>query len=117
MTTGRINQVTIVTGCGTKAVRRTSRRTVRVVKMVRGRTEARHPEREPPAPVGHPGRSSYPIAPTESHKGRSASAASRYPKITPALKHTPLQKRIPAAHHAFDGGYGLRLTPECLEKR
>ena len=119
MTTGRINQVTIVPGRAPHASERSpeAKRTAEpgvakrqgVERSVRLRPGATSRLAPPMEPAGHP------IAPTESLGKRSAAEALRAGEGNArAPRHRFPGGRIPAARHALVGGYRHRLTPECL---
>ena len=107
MTTGRINQVTILR-VRSHALKERSRlvtphprRGDQDIYKVGGKAGAQRPARATPGaeaarkvPAGHP------IAPTEFPKGRSgADVGIRDAERRPTLHHTPLRGRIPATDH------------------
>ena len=104
MTTGRINQVAIVTG---QAVpERTIRRDFpgRKPESLRGQgAEPKPSARSEGAPGAEAARDApdHPFAPTELPKERSAAdVGMRDAERRPTLRHAHLRRRIPATHHA-----------------
>lgn len=115
MTTGRINQVTILkaepggrhTAHAQQSWLLIGHRWQKTEVPATSDTAASSREpRLPPRVYDHP------IAPTEFPKRRSTLQAfqrTRRPEVT----HTPLRRRTPFPSHVRDG-YQVRLTPKCL---
>ena len=105
MTTGRINQITILTGeastsQGSVDSRRTPRRGPESLQ-VGAPTETERPARGLPGPKPPTDAPSHPIASTELPKKWSATTVEVYDaKRRPTLQHTPLSGRIPTTRHA-----------------
>ncbi len=107
MTTGRINQVTILTRSphapkgGGRPEDPPEGRSGSLSRSGGGRSQTPGPGYPEPKPGRKPASTGHPIAPTEFPKGWSAADARAFDlKGQPALRHTPLKRRIPAARHA-----------------
>jgi hypothetical protein len=137
MTTGRINQVTILNAGAARAGAKPwdpspdprpaapGEGRQKLVSTSRSVRRALDPRRRT-APLQAPpvGITGHPIAPTEFPKGWSAAGCNSFgpgiTRATPSLWHTPLERRIPADRSRRTperaDGYRPRLTPRNLNK-
>ena len=116
MTTGRINQVTIVhrhrqrSGSAPAAPRGSG--------VVTGGTRGRSPAVQSRAAPGRKHRQSADsiihLPPQSSSRCGPPQFGAGPARATCRLGHARLERRMPAACHAPEGGYRLRRAPECL---
>ena len=111
MTTGRINQVTIVrTSLDTRSAEARARRPS---SCSVGATK------RPALSDGYPKvtyTQGHPIAPTKFPRGWSATETPDLPHGSDELRHAPPKRRIPYVNHVPKDGYRPGLAPKCLNR-